>query len=73
MSRLHSTNFANYVGMNILNYLPFLGPTFATYEELAVMASSGMAPDSIPRGSLHEPRTNGHLGGVVTRRSFSAH
>lgn len=44
-----------------MNYLPFLGPTLGTYDELAVMPSSGIAPDSIPSGSLQEPVTNMHL------------
>ena len=38
------------------SYLPLLGPTFGTlYDELAVNAESGMAPDSIPRASSHSP------------------
>lgn len=47
--------------VDIINYLPFRGPTLGTYEELAVMASSGIAPDSIPSGSLQKPVTNMHF------------
>lgn len=31
-------------------HLPLFGPTFGTYDELAVIASSGISPDSIPSG-----------------------
>ena len=40
---------------NIVAYLPWCGPTFGTYDELAVMDESGTSPDSIPSGLSHEP------------------
>lgn len=40
------------------NYLPLPGPTFGTYDELAVIAESGIPPDSIPRGKSHSSVTN---------------
>lgn len=36
--------------MDAVTHLPLFGPTFGTYDELAVMASSGISPDSIPSG-----------------------
>jgi len=39
------------------SYLPLLGPTLGTlYDELAVIAESGIAPDSIPNASSHSPK-----------------
>lgn len=40
-------------------YLAFWGPTdLASYDELAVMAWSGILPSSIPRAERHSPATN---------------
>lgn len=39
---------------NYITYLPFFGPTFGTYDELALIASSKISPDSIPSGLSQE-------------------
>lgn len=39
---------------NLFTHLPFFGPTFGTYDELAVIAISGISPDSIPSGVSQE-------------------
>lgn len=46
-----------------------LGPTLGTlYDELAVIAESGIAPDSIPSASSHSPVKNKKKILIITKK-----
>lgn len=48
----------NCIVVIISTNLAFCGPTdFASYDELADMAWSGILPSSIPKADRHSPRT----------------
>lgn len=56
---IHGLLFFQQAGFGSETHRPFWGPTFGTYEDVAVMEESGISPDSIPSGRSHVPGNKG--------------
>lgn len=53
------------------SYRPLLGPTFGTlYDELAVIAESGISPDSIPNASSHSSEKKEHTNYLRVKKTL---